>query len=73
MGCITDAMCIPSVLNHGVLDYLHFPSTTLPDFARVTCPISPESKGNVLRAVPTTPCRIQGQLSLSKLEQLRSN
>ena len=66
MGSITDAMRIKSVLNHDAYwNYLRFPF--------ITCPISPESEGNVLRAVPTTPCRIQGQLGLSKLEQLRSN
>ena len=35
MGCITDAMRIMSVLNHGVLNYLRFSS--------ITCPILPES------------------------------
>ena len=63
MGCITDAMHITSVLNHGAYwDYLHF--------SFITCPISPEFRGNVLRAVPTTPCSVQGQLGLSKSEQL---
>ena len=36
MGCITDAMCITSVLNHGAYwNYLRF--------SFITCPISPLS------------------------------
>ena len=44
MGCITDAMCITGALNHvSNWNYLLFPYH-LPDFTRVTCPISPESE-----------------------------
>ena len=66
MGGIIDAMRITGALNHvSFWNYLLLP-LALARFYPCHLPNLSEFRGNVLRAVPTTPCSVQGQLVLLK-------